>query len=143
MLRRQLRPLRNHCYTLAEDSFLWYSGTRRDTTLQFNRIQLRHLGTAKSKNADNGKTLNIKKKENKEAIKMKNKKEKNIDLSQENNNNKQHISVLLNEVIEALDPRPGGIYVDATFGRGGHTRALLGKFSYLMFSFFCFNNSII
>lgn len=32
---------------------------------------------------------------------------------------------MLNEVIEALAIRPDGIYVDATFGRGGHARAIL------------------
>ena len=37
----------------------------------------------------------------------------------------QHISVLLDESINALRPRAHGIYVDGTFGRGGHTRALL------------------
>ncbi|MBF7685031.1 16S rRNA (cytosine(1402)-N(4))-methyltransferase RsmH [Acinetobacter sp. B10A] len=39
-----------------------------------------------------------------------------------------HISVLLNETIDALlAHRQTGIYVDATFGRGGHTRLLLSK----------------
>ncbi|MBF7688696.1 16S rRNA (cytosine(1402)-N(4))-methyltransferase RsmH [Acinetobacter rathckeae] len=39
-----------------------------------------------------------------------------------------HISVLLNETIDALlANRQTGIYVDATFGRGGHTRLLLSK----------------
>jgi len=38
-----------------------------------------------------------------------------------------HRPVLLEAVLQALDPRPGGIYVDATFGRGGHTRALLER----------------
>lgn len=37
----------------------------------------------------------------------------------------QHKPVLLNEVIEALAPKDGGIYVDGTFGRGGYSRALL------------------
>lgn len=38
-----------------------------------------------------------------------------------------HVSVLLEEAIEALAPRPDGIYVDGTFGRGGHSRALLQR----------------
>ena len=36
-----------------------------------------------------------------------------------------HIPVLLNEVVEALAPRPGMTIIDATFGAGGYTRALL------------------
>jgi len=39
----------------------------------------------------------------------------------------QHITVLLEEAVEALAPLEGGRYVDGTFGRGGHSRALLGK----------------
>ena len=38
-----------------------------------------------------------------------------------------HIPVLLDEVIAALDPRPGDVIVDATFGAGGYTRALLDR----------------
>lgn len=38
-----------------------------------------------------------------------------------------HLPVLLNEVIELLQVRPDGRYIDATFGRGGHSRALLGE----------------
>src|SRR5690606_39498004 len=34
-------------------------------------------------------------------------------------------SVLLDEVVAALDPRPGDLIVDATFGAGGYTRAFL------------------
>lgn len=36
-----------------------------------------------------------------------------------------HIPVLLDEVIAALAPAPGAVIVDATFGAGGYTRALL------------------
>ncbi len=40
-------------------------------------------------------------------------------------NKTYHISVLPNEVIEYLAPKPHGLYVDATFGGGGHTRLIL------------------
>ena len=36
-----------------------------------------------------------------------------------------HIPVMLNEVMKALDVRPGGAYVDATVGQGGHAGAIL------------------
>jgi len=39
----------------------------------------------------------------------------------------QHTTVLLNEAIEALLTRPDATYVDATFGRGGHSRLLLSR----------------
>ncbi len=39
----------------------------------------------------------------------------------------QHIPVLLKETIAALNVRQGGVYVDATFGRGGHSRELLSQ----------------
>ncbi|WJY19076.1 16S rRNA (cytosine(1402)-N(4))-methyltransferase RsmH [Alteriqipengyuania flavescens] len=38
-----------------------------------------------------------------------------------------HIPVLLDEVIEALDPREGDVIVDATFGAGGYSRAILAR----------------
>ncbi|MDV2393418.1 16S rRNA (cytosine(1402)-N(4))-methyltransferase RsmH [Vibrio cholerae] len=39
----------------------------------------------------------------------------------------QHISVLLNESIEGLAIKPDGIYIDGTFGRGGHSRTILAQ----------------
>lgn len=41
----------------------------------------------------------------------------------------KHIPVLMNEVIESLVTSPHGYYVDATFGRGGHAKAILAKLS--------------
>lgn len=38
-----------------------------------------------------------------------------------------HISVLLDETVSAVITDIDGVYVDATFGRGGHSRALLAK----------------
>ncbi|MCX7728873.1 MAG: 16S rRNA (cytosine(1402)-N(4))-methyltransferase RsmH [Bacteroidia bacterium] len=40
-----------------------------------------------------------------------------------------HISVMLKESIEYLNIIPNGIYVDATFGGGGHARAILNQLS--------------
>ena len=37
----------------------------------------------------------------------------------------KHKSVLLNESIEVLNIEPAGIYIDGTFGRGGHSQAIL------------------
>ncbi|WP_198676551.1 16S rRNA (cytosine(1402)-N(4))-methyltransferase RsmH [Aliidiomarina soli] len=39
----------------------------------------------------------------------------------------KHVPVLLNEAIEALAIRPDGTYIDMTFGRGGHSRAILNE----------------
>lgn len=38
-----------------------------------------------------------------------------------------HISVLLSEVVAALDAKPGDMILDGTFGAGGYTRAILGS----------------
>jgi 16S rRNA (cytosine1402-N4)-methyltransferase len=38
-----------------------------------------------------------------------------------------HATVLLHEAVEALQIRPAGIYVDGTFGRGGHSRLILER----------------
>ncbi|MBP3252370.1 MAG: 16S rRNA (cytosine(1402)-N(4))-methyltransferase RsmH [Prevotella sp.] len=38
-----------------------------------------------------------------------------------------HVSVLLNESVGGLDIQPGGIYVDVTFGGGGHSREILRR----------------
>lgn len=41
----------------------------------------------------------------------------------------EHDAVLLNEAVEALVIDPDGIYIDCTFGRGGHSRAILSRLS--------------
>ena len=38
---------------------------------------------------------------------------------------RHHETVLQHEAVAALNVRPSGRYVDATFGRGGHARAIL------------------
>lgn len=38
-----------------------------------------------------------------------------------------HVPVLLNESIDGLNIRPGGIYVDVTFGGGGHSKEILAR----------------
>ena len=39
----------------------------------------------------------------------------------------EHVPVLLDAIMEMIQPAPGCTVIDATFGRGGHTRALLGR----------------
>lgn len=38
-----------------------------------------------------------------------------------------HTTVLLQEAVDALAVKPGGVYVDGTFGRGGHSRLILER----------------
>lgn len=38
-----------------------------------------------------------------------------------------HVPVLFDEVMQALQPRPGGRYLDCTVGNGGHTEGLLNR----------------
>ena len=38
-----------------------------------------------------------------------------------------HQPVMLNEVLASLQPRDNALYIDATFGRGGYTRAILNS----------------
>ena len=38
-----------------------------------------------------------------------------------------HVSVLLKESVDALCVRPDGVYVDVTFGGGGHSREILSR----------------
>lgn len=40
-------------------------------------------------------------------------------------NKKEHISVMLNEVLNYLEPKDGDVILDGTFGAGGYTRAIL------------------
>ncbi len=38
-----------------------------------------------------------------------------------------HITVLLDEAVDALNIKPSGTYIDGTFGRGGHSRKILSR----------------
>jgi 16S rRNA (cytosine1402-N4)-methyltransferase len=38
-----------------------------------------------------------------------------------------HIPVMLKEVLDYLNLKKEGIYIDCTFGKGGHSRAILEK----------------
>ena len=46
-----------------------------------------------------------------------------------------HTPVMLREVIDALAPKDGGVYVDATFGAGGYTRAILAAADCTVYAF--------
>ena len=49
------------------------------------------------------------------------------DVPNHNPNTQTHITVLLDEAVDALAIKPSGIYVDGTFGRGGHSRKILAQ----------------
>ena len=42
-------------------------------------------------------------------------------------NEREHVPVLLEEALQALRIKEDGVYVDATYGRGGHTQAILNR----------------
>lgn len=44
-----------------------------------------------------------------------------------NNDISPHIPVMLNEMLEYMSPRDGEIYIDATFGAGGYSKAILAE----------------
>ncbi len=46
-------------------------------------------------------------------------------MAAQENINPPHVPVMLPEVLSALAPRDGGLYVDGTFGAGGYSRAVL------------------
>ncbi|MFN5048904.1 16S rRNA (cytosine(1402)-N(4))-methyltransferase RsmH [Roseateles sp.] len=48
-------------------------------------------------------------------------------MSTQDNTSFTHTTVLLHETVDAVLARPDGLYVDGTFGRGGHSRLLLQK----------------
>lgn len=48
-------------------------------------------------------------------------------MSKDKNPSDYHLSVLLNEAIDALNIKPDGVYVDCTFGGGGHSRGILSR----------------
>ena len=48
-------------------------------------------------------------------------------MSPSSNHSASHITVLLNEAVDALNINPSGTYIDGTFGRGGHSRKILSK----------------
>ncbi len=45
----------------------------------------------------------------------------------ENENAPAHIPVMLNEILQALQPQDGDAYIDGTFGMGGYTSAILDR----------------
>ena len=52
-------------------------------------------------------------------------------------NGQNHIPVMANEVLQALAPVDGGIYIDGTFGSGGYSQALLSQANCRVIGFDC------
>jgi 16S rRNA (cytosine1402-N4)-methyltransferase len=50
----------------------------------------------------------------------------------DNSNALVHIPIMTKEIIEALNVRDGGFYIDCTFGEGGHTRAILERGAFVL-----------
>ncbi len=55
------------------------------------------------------------------------KQDRSTEKFKKNSDTGYHVPVLLNEVIEGLNIKPDGIYVDCTFGGGGHSEKILEK----------------
>ncbi|MDN0128554.1 16S rRNA (cytosine(1402)-N(4))-methyltransferase RsmH, partial [Yersinia massiliensis] len=50
-----------------------------------------------------------------------------VDKNKVVDNTYKHTSVLLDEAVNGLNIRDNGIYIDGTFGRGGHSRLILSQ----------------
>lgn len=50
-----------------------------------------------------------------------------MDINKENDQLFYHKTVMVDEVLQYLNPQPGHVYCDVTFGSGGHTKAILNS----------------